>query len=67
MVKLSIVAEPELFPDYAGDSYSAMRPRGLASMVTLGSMADDRVAMDIDLTPEPIDISVQIAVSYFAE
>jgi len=61
------VAEPELFPDYAGDSYSAMRPRGLASMDMLGGMADDGVAMDIDLAPEPIDISVQIAVSYCSE
>ncbi|MCL2653655.1 MAG: SIMPL domain-containing protein [Propionibacteriaceae bacterium] len=66
LVSLRIVAEPELFPGAERSAVSAGVVRSPAApMAMAASQAGNEI--DIDLNPEPVDMSVRIAVSYSAE
>jgi len=66
LVSLKIVAEPELFPGGERSAGPAGVMRSVAAPMSYdGSQASGQ--MDIDLNPEPVDMSVRIAVSYSAE
>jgi len=68
LVSLKLVAEPELFPNVAarpvGGDIAPVTYR-MAAMSRGGAVPEREV--DVQLTPEPIDIAVKIAVSYYAE
>ena len=65
IVSLKVVAEPELFPGKSNGDTDAGLLRGAArsAAFAVGGAAE----VDVELTPEPVDISVRIAVSYHAE
>ena len=65
LVSLKMVAEPELFPGAENASDSGIRAMRAAPM-DMGRVQQSE-EIDVDLNPEPIDMSVRIAVSYCAE